>query len=63
MQDIKKYVNKDINNSYVDSVDNSAPQTDKVKILLDGLASGECKGVKGATAYKVATYAQKKGLV
>lgn len=36
---------------------------DKVKILLDGLAKGECKGVKGATAYKVAEYAQKKGLI
>lgn len=38
-------------------------ETDKVKILLDGLAKGECKGVKGATAYKIAEYAQKKGLV
>lgn len=36
---------------------------DKVKILLDGLSKGECKGVKGATAYKIAEYAQKKGLV
>ena len=34
-------------------------KSDKVKILLDG----ECKGVKGATAYKIAEYAQKKGLV
>lgn len=38
-------------------------QQDKVKILLDGLAKGECKGVKGATAYKVAEYAHEKGLV
>ena len=38
-------------------------EPDKVKILLDGLAKGECKGVKGATAYKIAEYAQKKGLV
>jgi len=36
---------------------------DKVKILLDGLAAGECKGIKGATAYKIAEYAQQKGLV
>lgn len=43
------------------TVEESEP--DKVKILLDGLAKGECKGVKGATAYKVAEYAQKKGLV
>lgn len=38
-------------------------EQDKVKILLDGLAKGECKGVKGATAYKVAEYAQQKGLI
>lgn len=38
-------------------------EPDKVKILLDGLAKGECKGVKGATAYKIAEYAQKKGLI
>ncbi len=38
-------------------------KSDKVKILLDGLSKGECKGVKGATAYKIAEYAQKKGLV
>ncbi len=37
-------------------------EQDKVKILLDGLAKGECKGVKGATAYKIAEYAQQKGL-
>ena len=36
---------------------------DKVKELLEGLAKGECKGVKGATAYKIAEYAQQKGLV
>lgn len=35
---------------------------DNLKILLDGLAKGECKGVKGATAYKIAEYAQQKGL-
>lgn len=38
-------------------------ERNKVKILLDGLAKGECKGVKGATAYKVAEYAQQKGLI
>lgn len=37
-------------------------EQDKVKILLDGLAKGECKGVKGATTYKIAEYAQQKGL-
>lgn len=36
---------------------------DKIKILLDGLARGECKGVKNGTVYKIAEYAQKKGLI
>lgn len=44
-------------------VENEEKQENKVKILLDGLAKGECKGVKGATAYKIAEYAQRKGLV
>ncbi len=38
-------------------------EPNKVKVLLDGLSKGECKGVKGATAYKIAAYAQQKGLV
>lgn len=37
--------------------------TDNVKTLLNALADGECKGVKGATAYKIAQFAQEKGLV
>lgn len=36
---------------------------DNVKMLLTALADGECKGVKGATAYKIAQFAQEKGLV
>lgn len=36
---------------------------DNVKTLLNALADGECKGVKGATAYKIAQFAQEKGLV
>lgn len=51
---------KDINKNPVEDV---KKQDDKVKILLDGLAKGECKGVKGATAYKIAEYAQQKGLI
>lgn len=51
-QDIKK---KPVNPEVV--------EPDKVKILLDGLSKGECKGVKGATSYKIAEYAQKKGLI
>ncbi len=44
-------------------IENGNNQENKVKILLDGLAKGECKGIKGATAYKIAEYAQQKGLV
>ncbi|MEG1894623.1 MAG: hypothetical protein RR162_00185 [Oscillospiraceae bacterium] len=38
-------------------------KTDSVKMLLEGLTRGECRGVKGATAYKVADYAAEKGLI
>lgn len=51
---------KDINRK---PIEDAEKQENKVKILLDGLAKGECKGVKGATAYKIAEYAQRKGLV
>ena len=37
--------------------------TNKVKELIDGLSRGDCKGVKGATVYKIAEYAVEKGLV
>ncbi|MCD8239387.1 MAG: hypothetical protein LUC92_08645 [Clostridiales bacterium] len=42
--------------------EDNANKQDKVKILLNGLAAGECKGIKGATAYKIVEYAQQKGL-
>lgn len=45
------------------TAETKSSKSDKVKILLDGLSKGECKGVKGATAYKIAEYAQKKGLI
>lgn len=44
-------------------VKTSPEEQSKVQQLLDGLANGECKGVKGAIAYKVAEYAQQKGMV
>lgn len=37
--------------------------TNGVKTLIEGLANGECKGIKGATAYKIAEYAAEKGLI
>lgn len=37
--------------------------TDGVKTLIEGLSRGDCKGVKGATAYKIAEYAEEMGLM
>lgn len=37
--------------------------TDGVKMLIEGLSRGDCKGVKGATAYKIAEYAEEMGLM
>lgn len=36
---------------------------DGVKKLLDGLSAGRCKGIKGATSYKVTEYARELGLI
>ena len=47
------------------AVDDEAGEesTSAVETLLNELAEGKCKGVKGATAYKVAEYARDRGLV
>lgn len=37
-------------------------KTNAVTMLLEGLTRGDCRGVKGATAYKIAEYAAEKGL-
>lgn len=37
--------------------------TDGVKKLIEGLSRGDCKGVKGATAYKITQYAEEMGLI
>ena len=37
--------------------------TSEVKKLLDGLSRGECRGVKGATVYKIYQYAEETGLI
>lgn len=37
--------------------------TNGIKMLIEGLAKGECKGIKGATAFKIAEYATEKGLI
>lgn len=37
--------------------------TSAVQTLLTALSEGKCKGIKGATAYKVAQYAAEMGLV
>lgn len=37
--------------------------TSNVEKLLEGLADGECKGIKGGIAYKISEYARAKGLI
>lgn len=34
-----------------------------IEKLLEGLANGECKGIKGGLAYKIGEYAKEKGLI
>ena len=48
-----------------DGAEASTPigDTSAVQTLLTALADGKCKGVKGATAYKVAQFAEEMGLV
>ena len=43
--------------------DETKKNAHEVKLLLRGLAEGRCKGVKGATAYKVACFARELGLI
>lgn len=37
--------------------------TSGVKKLIEGLSRGECRGVKGATVYKIQQYAEEMGLI
>ena len=37
--------------------------TSGVQKLLSALSEGKCKGIKGATAYKVAQFAAEMGLI
>lgn len=37
--------------------------TSSVEKLLNALADGKCKGIKGATAYKVTEFAKEMGLI
>jgi hypothetical protein len=34
-----------------------------IEKLLSALSDGECKGIKGATAYKITQFATEKGLI
>ncbi|MBQ8331112.1 MAG: hypothetical protein IJX94_01265 [Clostridia bacterium] len=38
-------------------------KTNPVKKLIEGLSRGDCKGVKGATVYKIEQYAAEVGLI
>jgi hypothetical protein len=37
--------------------------TSTIEKLLSALSDGECKGIKGATAYKITQFATEKGLI
>lgn len=37
--------------------------TTAIEKLLSALSDGECKGIKGATAYKITQFATEKGLI
>lgn len=37
--------------------------TPAIEKLLSALSDGECKGIKGATAYKITQFATEKGLI
>lgn len=37
--------------------------TSAIEKLLSALSDGECKGIKGATAYKITQFATEKGLI
>lgn len=39
---------------------NDTPALEK---LLEGLAEGKCKGIKGATVYKITEFAKEMGLI
>lgn len=40
-----------------------AENTSAIEKLLSALSDGECKGIKGATAYKITQFATEKGLI
>ncbi len=47
-----------------DSAGGKAPPPDtRLERLIEGLAAGEVKGIRGATLYKVVEYAKERGLV
>lgn len=43
--------------------DKAGKDTDGVKKLLHELAEGKCKGIKGATVYKISEFATELGLL
>ena len=45
------------------SQEDPTKDTGGVKKLIEGLSRGECKGVKGATVYKIEQYAAEVGLI
>lgn len=58
---------KAFRNAQMPSTDSSSKpaeeHTNNIKVLIEGLSRGDCKGVKGATVYKITEYAAEKGLI
>ena len=50
-------------NANREKVTKSNDNSQSVKKLLEELSDGKCKGIKGATAYKIVEYATQRGFV
>ena len=46
-----------------EAADPNDENTSAIEKLLSALSDGECKGIKGATAYKITQFATEKGLI
>lgn len=65
-QQMETFISKIYEEAYKDgmaAVEEGMQGYKGLEILLDGIRSGECKGVKEATANKILNYAQEKGLI
>lgn len=65
-QQMEAFISKIYEQAYLDGMtaaEDKAQEYKGLEVLLEGIKQGECKGVGGATANKILTYAQEKGLI